>query len=392
MKIINYCSNYCIGCGLCGSEQKVSFRVDDNGYANPYFQDGDGIEKFLESVCPVTGKNYDFLDGNSIWGEMVNAYVGYSCDNQIRKAASSGGVITTVAIYLLESGKVDAIVQVKADENNPIATKVQISESREQVLECMGSRYSISNPWMNLDEIVEDNKQYAAVGKPCDIAALRTLKKRSSKYSNIKYLLSFFCAGLPSKKANEKLLYELGCPQEQCISLVYRGNGWPGYATAMERDGKSYQMEYSKAWGGILGRDIHPYCRLCIDGIGDAADIACGDGWYIKNGHPDFEEHDGRNIILSRTRVGQSLIEEAASAGYISTERWENLEELKVIQKYQYTRKTTMRAKLLAYRIMGRSVPKYPKKVLAGYARQGDIKEQIKIFIGTLKRIIQGKV
>ena len=122
MKVIEHCRNYCIGCGLCKSEQKVSFLTDENGYEKPNFRDGDRrIEEFLKSVCPVTGSQYDFLNSNSIWGEMINAYAGYSCDNQIRKAASSGGVITSLLIYLLESGKVDAVLQVKADENNPIA-------------------------------------------------------------------------------------------------------------------------------------------------------------------------------------------------------------------------------------------------------------------------------
>ena len=49
--------------------------------------------------------------------------------------------------------------------------------------------------------------------------------------------MSFFCAGLPSIDAQKKLLEEMGC-NSRVVSLRYRGNGWPGYATANLENGK----------------------------------------------------------------------------------------------------------------------------------------------------------
>lgn len=387
MDIKGLCDEYCIGCGLCQTSGTASMKRKDSGYLHPLFQ-SEGAEKYLSDVCPVTGLHA--TRQNNLWGEFVSCTGGYSKDEAIRKQASSGGVITALAIFLLDSKRVDGVIQVKASKENPIETICVISRTSGEVRDCCGSRYSISSPWLDLEHIISDTETYAAVGKPCDIAALRNCKN-IGKYENIKYLFSFFCAGLPSKNANIRLLTELGCGEEECKSLIYRGNGWPGYTTATDLSGQEYQMEYSKSWGGILGRDVHPFCRLCLDGIGEAADIACGDGWYMKSdGEPDFTERDGRNVIFARTLLGQELLNEAESA--ITFEAWDDVNILRKIQKYQYTRRATMGTKILAYRLMGRKVPEYSKVILKQYAKEISFKEKMRVFLGTIKRILQHKI
>lgn len=390
MNIIDVCSEYCIGCGLCKSELHVEMQRDEKGYWKPQFDETKEAEQFLKDTCPVTGLNSDKLQTEALWGKCVRTLAAYSTDSAIRRKASSGGVLTALAIYLLESKKVDGIIQVSACKENPIDTVCRVSTTKEEVINCCGSRYSVSSPWMTLSEIVQKDKKYAAIGKPCDIAALRRMKDCNEKYENIVFLLSFFCAGLPSEQANKRLLGKLGCAQEKCKTLSYRGNGWPGFATATDSDGNSYQMEYSEAWGGILGRDIHPYCRLCIDGIGEAADISCGDGWYITNdGQPDFSEKEGRNIVFVRNEIGESLMNDAIQSGVLEATKWENLSQLSIIQKYQKTRRATLQAKVWGYQICGRKTPKYSKRLLKKYAKETSLKEKMKMFLGTVKRIVK---
>lgn len=392
MKMFDLCKEYCIGCGLCKSELHADMKKNAKGFWFPNLQKNEKTERFLEHVCPIADNclNEQNID---IWGPYIHAYAGYSTDVSIRKKASSGGVLTGIALYLLESGKVDGIIQVTADKENPVETVVQVSTTAEQVLACCGSRYSISSPWLHLSECMEPGKTYAAIGKPCDIRAVRRLQAYNDSYQPIKYLLSFFCAGLPSKDANAKLLATLGCKEKACKSLTYRGNGWPGTVTAIDEEKNTYQMEYSQAWGGILGRDIHPYCRICFDGIGECADIACGDGWYMDvQGNPDFTEHPGRNVIFSRTQIGEELLREAKENEKISLSDWENIGALRKIQNYQYTRKATMRAKKLAYRILLRKFPEYDKSLLKNYATMVPVKKRMKIFLGTAKRIVQKRI
>lgn len=393
MKVGKICSTYCIGCGLCQSELDVNLPENNKGYIKPSVEGFIGKEEFLKNVCPIMDDGTEYLSCGDIWGDRIGIYAGFSNDSEIRQKASSGGVLTELAIYLLEAKLVDGIIQISADKNDPTATAVCVSTDKQQVLQCCGSRYSISTVWKSLNTIIDVNKTYAAIAKPCDIKALRRLQQYNSQYLNIKYLLSFFCAGLPSKDAQTELLKQLSCDKSALMSLTYRGNGWPGYTTAIDKDGQAHTMKYANAWGDVLGRDIHPFCRMCMDGIGEAADISCGDGWYIQeDGTPDFTEHEGRNIVFTRTKKGEELLRDAVRCKKISIEEWNHIDELEVIQNYQYRRKATMRSKLWAYRLFFRPIPGYSRGILKKYSGYVTDRDKMRIFLGTVKRIIQRRI
>ena len=108
--------------------------------------------------------------------------------------------------------------------------------------------------------------------------------------------------------------------------------------------------------------------------------------------NPDFTEHPGRNVIFSRTQIGEELLREAKENEKISLSDWENIGALRKIQNYQYTRKATMRAKKLAYRILLRKFPEYDKSLLKNYATMVPVKKRMKIFLGTAKRIVQKRI
>jgi coenzyme F420 hydrogenase subunit beta len=124
-------------------------------------------------------------------------------------------------------------------------------------------------------------------------------KRLSTKYR-------FFCGGVPSVKGTEKILERLDVPLSNVDSVKYRGNGWPGKATALLKDGTKRQMSYESAWGNILNKHLQFRWKICPDGIGEFADIVCGDAWYAtESGKPDFSEHPGRSLVITRTESGK---------------------------------------------------------------------------------------
>ncbi len=391
MNVFKIAEKMCIGCGLCHSEYGLKFVHDDKGFMVINDTISQECQKFIEKVCPVTGTSYSDSTCKDIWGERIGVYEGFSNNDDIRKKASSAGIVTALGLYLLNSGIVDGIIHIGSDKNTVYKTKTIVSTDEQGLVDNCGSRYCISSPWYDLKKYIDPGKKYAAVGKPCDITALRNAKEKFHLYENIIYLISFFCAGLPSDKANKRLLEKLGCNEENCISLRYRGNGWPGYTTATDKNGKEYHLEYSKAWGGVLGREVHRFCRICIDGIGLNSDVVCGDLWYLDKDNPDFSEHDGRNIIISRTKSGDDLLKKATEAGYITCAKWDGFEDLKKIQKHQYSRRATMKAKIVANRLLLRPVPKYNRKMISRYSKMIPFAERKKVFIGTIKRILTKK-
>ena len=391
----NIATKYCIGCGLCESlfgSEKARLEVNESGFYAPQFQLQDEEWAELGLFCPAC--HVVDLDNGKVWGNAHTVCLGYASDAEIRYSASSGGVLTALACYLLDAKKVDAIMQIGEGES-PWLPSVHVNRTKAEVRNCCGSRYVITKPLSAFCQTLLDNphRKYAVIGRPCDIRALHALLDCKPEYQQqVPYLLSFFCAGTPSVCASEKMADQMGVNKKKVVSVRYRGNGWPGFSSVMDSDQKEYRMNYEESWGAILGRDLYPGCRFCHDGIGEAADIACGDAWYLnEDDSVCFEERDGRNVIFARTKCGDDLLTEAVQNGYIQTQPFD-IEELKKMQPYQYIRKAQLRYKLLAMRTMGKKVPPVSVSHLKQYRKLIPVKARMRIYVGTAKRILQKKI
>lgn len=385
-----YIQTCCTGCGLCHSTKGTKMVKDDNGYNIP-LNIGEG---YYESVCPTfkyTKKDTKF----SVWGEYENTYSCYSSDDQIRFRASSGGALTSISIYLLEEGIVDGIIHTGVAENDPMGTQTFVSKSKEEVLQHMGSRYSVSAPLMDILSLLKEGEKYAFIGKPCDVSALKRYSNNINDISDrIIITMSFFCAGMPSDKINLELLESMGCSKERLKTFQYRGSGWPGFATAIDLEGNEYRMEYEKAWGKYLGRDVKLICRYCMDGIGESADISCADLWYLnKDNKPDFSENDGRNIVFCRNKPVDKVFNEAVNKGYLNADKFtDEMYHFDDYQPYQFLRRVTMKYRLLVLKIFGRFRPKYSSKLLREASKYATVEMKYSIIKGTIKRVIKGKL
>lgn len=390
------CTEFCTGCGLCHSVSDVKFSTDEKGFVYPELSDKE--IPLIKRVCPAAGYALNKYSDGSIWGNVRHAYLGHATNEEVRFKASSGGAITALCMYLIEKKVVDGIIQTRKNKDDPRLTETIVSTSCHDVLTCCGSRYSTSSPLMNIKQLVKPGNTYAFVGKPCDISALRMFQKDSSEdwIHQIKYMLTFFCAGQPSLNANNKLLVSLGCSDvKDCLDLRYRGNGWPGNAVVVLKDGSEHTMNYERLWMKILGRDTRRICRFCTDGTGEYSDISCGDAWYLDSAnHPDFTERPGRNFIFARTEAGCELINAAIREGYVTVEDFDMKRngEIKLSQPYHYTRKASLSTLKIAMKLCRRDFPLYDMNKLNKFAKGFPLKGRIYRFLGTLQRIKQGKI
>lgn len=391
MRNKKFLKEYCSGCGLCQSMAGMKL-TKENGFLYPAEIPDEQVE-WLSKVCPFANVQNIGVSDN-VWGDYQSLQIGYSTDPIVRQKASSGGVTTTVACYLLDMGIVDGIIHVGQNEAEPWNTRLVCSETPDQVRMCMGSRYAQSSPLSKIGELLKAGKKYAFIGKPCDVRALRNFQNVNTQAKDqIVMALSFFCAGMPSETANLKLLDAFGMQKENCVSLQYRGNGWPGSACAVDRQGNSHSMSYSDSWGKILGRDIKICCKFCMDGIGEFADIACADAWYLKDNYPDFSEGEGRNLIFARTSLGQDILDQVVAAGRVEIqERDVQPSQVRLMQPTQYNRKATMASKFAAMRLLGRAVPQYSLRALSKYSKDTKLMRKFEIFAGTAKRILQKRI
>ena len=383
----------CTGCGLCHCALGCDFTHDMKGFTIPKLYENSIDKIYSSQICPFNA--YREQQRFELWGNYLNVYEGFSTDNSLRFRASSGGVLTALSIYLLESGTVDAIIHTKKKDDFPLETEITVSTDREAIIRCIGSRYTQSSPLMDILSLVEKNKKYAFIGKPCDVLALKNYMSMNPELqSQIVITMSFFCAGIPSPMANEKLVQSMQCTINSLKDFQYRGDGWPGYATAVNAQNKKYQVDYQTAWSKYLGRDVRLACRFCMDGIGEAADIACADLWYLKEGNqPDFSEHDGRNIVFCRSALANLILTDAEAKGYVNVRDYKDrISQFSYIQPYHRSRRTTMKYRVLPMKLFGRAVPKYPDKLLLAASKYSNSKENWRVFKGTVQRIIKKKI
>jgi coenzyme F420 hydrogenase subunit beta len=236
-------------------------------------------------------------------------------------------------------------------------------------------------------------ERFAFVGKPCDVAALRA-RARSDKRINQRFpvMLSFYCGGVPSLKGADDVVRALGMDPDAIAAFRYRGQGWPGRATATDAEGNSASMTYHESWGKILSHHVQHRCKICADGAGAAADIVCADAWETDDrGYPLFEERDGISLVVARTDLGERVIRDAENAGALTLRDFE-VDDLTAIQRGQVWRRRGLLPRLAALKLLGKPVPRYEGLHLREVMRLSSPKEIARNFLGTVKRVLTGRV
>jgi coenzyme F420 hydrogenase subunit beta len=394
--------NLCAGCGGCAglSPDKVAMEISPPGFLRPRQTAPLTTEEEarIARICPGLGQRVA-AEGRKdpvLWGPYVEMLTGWAANPDLRFAGASGGALSALVAHLLESGTVDAVVQIEPDPRRPLVNRTRISISVEETAAAAGSRYAASAPLAGLEGHLAEHRatgrRFAILGKPCDAAALRALVQEDPEAAaTFPVLLSFFCAGVPSHAGGLAVLAALGVTEAEVTSFRYRGNGWPGQATAVLADGSTRSMSYHDSWGGILSNHVQHRCKICADGTGMAADIVCADAWEADaRGYPSFDDRPGVSLIVARTVLGQRLIAEARAAGRIETAPYD-VAQLAAIQPGQRERRRALLARLLALRLAGQPVPHYEGLQIVAAARQNPLRRNLKNFLGTLRRVLYSR-
>ena len=109
----------CIGCGLCeavaGREKVRAVKVTTSNIrpVATTALDHEAVDRIYD-VCPgtrVDGLPERLIDENTlidhVWGAYQRIVLAHAGEPEVRFEGSTGGVLTALGIYLLESGRVD---------------------------------------------------------------------------------------------------------------------------------------------------------------------------------------------------------------------------------------------------------------------------------------------
>lgn len=396
--------NLCTGCGGCAGLFPQAIRMVEHPVhgrrpvveATPA---GRAAARAAAQVCAGLGADFRALPHRDAtdrsWGPVLAVWQGHAVDPEIRHRGSSGGAVTALALFALQSGLARGVAHIAARADDPRRNAAVISRSRAELLRGAGSRYAQASPAEALGDIAAGRDPVAFVGKPCDVATVaRASAADPSLAAKIPLTIAIFCAGAPNLQATDRLLTALGMPTGATpVALRYRGEGWPGLMQARWRDGAGTEatspgITYAKGWGEILQAHRRWRCRICTDHTGAFADISVGDPWHQA---PEGEAQAGRSLIVARTPRGLKLIREAIAAGVLEATP-EGREAIAKAQPNLVATQGAVWGRRLAMQIAGLPVPADRGLPLFAAWIALPLRAKLSSVGGTLRRIWRGRM
>tara|TARA_R110002072_G_scaffold224998_1_gene382112 strand:+ start:32366 stop:33709 length:1344 start_codon:yes stop_codon:yes gene_type:complete len=325
-------SNLCVGCGVCISEANNSKMVwNEEGFLVP-----DITKEFNDNairVCPFNPKPditvededkladlflmTDKLKQEPTIGNYVGAYIGHS--GEFRDTSSSGGLGTYIFQKLLEEGFADHLFVVQ-EFNGMYA--YDWFEKGDNIKKTSKTRYfpvSLERLFIEID--LKDGK-VAVSGIPSFIKAIRLKQYYYPEYRNkISFLVGIICGGIKSKFFSDYLAQKAGFEKDytkpQYRIKDYNSTAGDYSFGAQNQQGveKRIKMrEVGNMWGtSYFNSNAYDFGS---DVTAELADISLGDAW-IK---PYSQDGRGSNVIITRSSVADTLIQEGISKGELEIE------------------------------------------------------------------------
>ena len=244
---------------------------------------------------------------NNFIGHHEKLYIAFAKDQEIRYNSASGGILSLLLIYLLESKQVDGAVVLGMDPDQPWRVKPFIAKTRKEVMQSAQSKYVISSVNEILPEILDFDGTLAYVGLPCQVHSLRKMMLDNQfDLSKIKYIFGPYCGNTLHYSSLKSFLKKMNVHDVSEIKeLNFRYGEWPGNMRVLTKSGDEFLMPKFHA-NYLIPFHIESRCLTCTDLSNEFTDISSGDAWA-----PKYEERGkGFSIMVVRSQKGKQLVDE----------------------------------------------------------------------------------
>ncbi|WP_170334287.1 Coenzyme F420 hydrogenase/dehydrogenase, beta subunit C-terminal domain [Ruegeria arenilitoris] len=340
----------CIGCGLCEAiaPDRWTMRMTPEGRLRPASIASDPVaDAEILAACPGATVEADTSTApfqDKVWGGYTSMTRAWAKDPDTRFRAATGGVLTALGMWLLNSGRAAFILHCAADPDAPMRSRWVISDHAEQVYRRAGSRYGPSDTLAGLEKALSCGQRFAIIAKPCDANAIRARAKTDPRLDDLLIaVLVMVCGGASDLGKSHAVLEEYDLKEKDVTLFRYRGFGNPGPTRIETRDGRAFEKTYLDMWADESGWRIQTRCKLCPDAIGEASDLAAADIW--PGGAPTGEDA-GFNGVICRTAKGQALMDAAIADGALASEKALGPRDFDDFQPHQVNKKHAIAARL----------------------------------------------
>lgn len=335
-------NDVCVGCGMCAAYSPNELRMvtTELGEYQPRSikgaKDSSEWQSRSLSVCPFSGETadedelakelygkIDKISHREECGYFLQTYAGHQTDDRARLAATSGGIITWVAKYMLDTGEVDAVVCVGATDSEDRLFDYQFVEKSQDLERCKKSRYYPVEVSAVIPRIKASDKRVLFIGLPCFIKSLRLAMRLDPVLeSRVVHTIGLVCGHLKTKKYAAYLARHCDVLEQDIESVDFRRKvaGRLAHQYAFEVKQKADTVDATKSvmmkkvWASSWGNNLFMLkaCETCDDVFAETADLSVGDAWLNEF----TGDYRGTSIILCRSEA----MRDALQAGVLSGE------------------------------------------------------------------------
>ena len=297
-------------CTVCGMCLGLCPYLEEMGENVAFISDCRGDQGRCYAVCPRTATNLDTLRKRAIpegktdfvLGPHQSVWMARATEEEIRRRAQYGGTVTALALFGIETGRIDAALLTawSQDPEEPHLPRPLVAKTREEVLSASGSKYTASPTLKVLDSILNEEAEKAfVVGRPCQVLALRKrmqMEDPTFPSERIALVVGLFCMWSLSYRDFEKMLAPLTGDEKLKRIDVPRGR------FTVETNRESLELDHDS-----VQSHSRPTCLSCYDFTSELADLSVG----------STEWKDDWNTLVVRTDAGRTFLEAAAEKGWI---------------------------------------------------------------------------
>lgn len=384
-------ADLCISCGACTAVDpygQIRLHLDETlGKYTPLITEGRGTGAVFE-VCPGKGLPLQAMAGSLFpdapnesfeLGRYRRLVAAHASSSQFRENAASGGVMTQIAAFLLEQGKVDgALVSAFSYGMPGPRASARIAYTREDLLAAQGSKYCPTNTNSLIPQCVASGKRYLFVGTPCQVGALRLSTALDHKLSDtFPFAVANFCGGYRDYGDLDHLIRRHRMDPAKVVFFRFRGGGQPG--TMLIRDNEGH--EASEPYPDYGRHGIAPKqkrCVFCLDATGELADFACGDAWiprFLGSGLP-------WSLVVTRTPAAEAVLDTMTSQGQLTVADVTSAEVVESQRHNLESKKFRQRKRMLVCTWVGMTLPEWDTPLPA---TGGSYWQEIHILLGKLR-------
>ncbi|KAL1832370.1 hypothetical protein DCAR_0102372 [Daucus carota subsp. sativus] len=256
--------DHCSQCGLCDT-----YYIAHVKNACAFLGDGMSRIEGLEPVVHGRGRKDDSLDETylGVYEELL-----YARKIKPVEGAQWTGIVTTIAIEMLKSGMVEAVICVQSDPDDRFAPRPVLARTPEEVLAAKGVKPTLS-PNLNTLALVEAAgvKRLLFCGVGCQVQALRSVEQ----HLNLEklYVLGTNCVDNGKREGLDKFLKAASSEPESVLHYEFMQD----YKVHLKHlDGHIEEVPYFCLPANELVDVIAPSCYSCFDYTNALADLVVG--------------------------------------------------------------------------------------------------------------------